>query len=170
MYVNMYTACVRDCRMYVYCIMHRLKKRFLGFLLFKKTRFLTFFYFWKVFYFLVDKFVYPTKPAKILLNLLNFFIKRLLSDGFYMAGIKIISWRAVALKRYHAFFSFSLRDVVNLSTFFIQRFLRFFIFFIKNAFLTLFILGGQRFLHLCLKAITVALLNSKGLIYGFLIS
>jgi len=33
---------------------------------------------------------YPTKPAKILLNPLNFFIKRLLSDGFNMAAIQIL--------------------------------------------------------------------------------
>jgi len=46
---------------------------------------------------------YPSKPAKILLNLLNFSVKRLLSDGFNMAAIKFLSWRAVALKRYHAY-------------------------------------------------------------------
>src|SRR6218665_202361 len=33
----------------------------------------------------------PTKPAKILLNLLNFSLKRLLSDGFNMAAIKSLS-------------------------------------------------------------------------------
>src|SRR6218665_180587 len=46
---------------------NRCKKRFLRFLLFKKTRFLTFFIFGNVFYFLVAKFIYPTKAAKILL-------------------------------------------------------------------------------------------------------
>ena len=46
-------------------------------------------------------------------------------------------------------FLFGLRDVVNLSTtFFIQLFLRFFIFFIKNAFFNVFYSWGQRFLHL----------------------
>ena len=44
------------------------------------------------------------------------------------------------------FFLFALGDVVNLSTtFFIQRFLRFLFFFIKNAFLTFFILGVNVF-------------------------
>ena len=44
------------------------------------------------------------------------------------------------------FFSFGLRDVVNLSTtFFIQRFFTFFIFFIKARFLTFFYSLGQRF-------------------------
>ena len=62
-----------------------------------------FFYFWNVFYFLVENFCYPTKPAKILLNLLHFSIKQLLSDGFNMAVTKILPWRAVALKRYHAY-------------------------------------------------------------------
>src|SRR6218665_238249 len=70
--------------------------------------------------------------------------------------IKILS--AVALRRYHAykdsnfngeFFSFVLRDVVNLSTtLFIQRFFTFFIFFIKNALFNVFYSWGQRFLHL----------------------
>jgi len=46
---------------------------------------------------------YATKPAKTLLNLLNFSIKRLLSDGFNMAAIKILSRRAVAIKLYHAY-------------------------------------------------------------------
>ena len=34
---------------------------------------------------------YPTQPAKILLNLLNFSIKQPLSDGFNMTVIKILS-------------------------------------------------------------------------------
>src|SRR6218665_2198485 len=47
------------------------------------------------------------------------------------------------------FFSFGLRDVVNLSTtFFIQRFFKFFIWFIKNAFFNVFYSWGQHFLHL----------------------
>ena len=79
------------------------KKFFTFFIIFIKYSFFNVFYFWNVFYFLVEKFFYPTKPAKILLNLLNFFIKRLLSDGFNMAAIKILSWRAVALKRYPAY-------------------------------------------------------------------
>ena len=49
------------------------------------------FYFWNVFLFSSGEIFYPTKPAKILLNLLNFSIKRLLSDGFNMAVIKILS-------------------------------------------------------------------------------
>src|SRR6218665_1424690 len=67
------------------------KKFFTFFIIFIKNSFFNVFYFWNVFYFLVEKFFYPTKPAKILLNLLNFFIKRLLSDGFNMAAIKILS-------------------------------------------------------------------------------
>jgi len=39
----------------------------------------------------VVTFFYATKPAKILLNLLNSCIKRLLSDGFNMANA--IEWR-----------------------------------------------------------------------------
>ena len=47
-------------------------------------------------------------------------------------------------------FSFGLINFVNLSTtFFLQRFLMFFIYFIKNAFLMFFfILGGQRFFYI----------------------
>src|SRR6218665_1862768 len=53
---------------------------------------------------------------------------------------------------YWGFFSFGLRDVVNLSTtFFIQRFFTFFIFFIKTPFFNVFYSWGQRFLHLWLK-------------------
>ena len=50
-----------------------------------------FFYFWNVFYFLVENLFYPTKPAKILLNLLIFSLKRLLSDEFNMVVIQILS-------------------------------------------------------------------------------
>src|SRR6218665_638936 len=47
---------------------------------------------------------------------------------------------------YWGIFSFGLRDVVNLSTtFFIQRFFTFFIFFIKTRFLRFFILGVNVF-------------------------
>src|SRR6218665_3319634 len=50
------------------------------------------------------------------------------------------------------FFSFGLRDVVNLSTtFFIQRFFTFFILFIKKRFFNVFYSWGQRFVHLCIK-------------------
>ena len=45
-----------------------------------------------------------------------------------------------------------MRDVVNLSTtFFIQRFFTFFLFFIKNAFFNVFYSWGQRILHLWFK-------------------
>jgi len=40
------------------------------------------------FLFSSDEFFYPAKPAKIVLNLLNFCKKQLLSDGFNMAAIK----------------------------------------------------------------------------------
>ena len=63
-------------------VFHRCRKRFLCFYYFYKNEFLTFFYFWKAFYTLVTNFFYPTKPSKILLNLLNSCIKRLVSDGF----------------------------------------------------------------------------------------
>src|SRR6218665_3022121 len=58
---------------------------------FYKKRVLTFFYFLERFLFSNGEFFYPTEPAKILLNLLNFCIKRLLSYGFNMAAIKILS-------------------------------------------------------------------------------
>ena len=46
-------------------------------------------------------------------------------------------------------FSLGLINLVNLSTtFFIQRFITFFIFSIKNAFFNVFNSWGQRFLHL----------------------
>ena len=50
-----------------------------------------FFLFLERFLFSSAEIFYPTKPNKLLLNLLNFSIKRLLSDGFNMAAIKIIS-------------------------------------------------------------------------------
>jgi len=51
-------------------------------------RFLTFFYFLERFLFFSGEILYPIKPAKILLNLLNYCIKRPLSDEFNMAAIK----------------------------------------------------------------------------------
>src|SRR6218665_1498211 len=65
----------------------------------EKTFYTFFYYFYKKrvfkrflflerFLFSSGEIFYPTKPAKIPLNLLNFSIKRLLSDGFNMAAIK----------------------------------------------------------------------------------
>ena len=68
------------------------KNVFYGFYYFYKKRvFKVFFLFFERYLFSSGEIFYPTKPAKILLNLLNFSIKRLLSDGFNMAVIKIIS-------------------------------------------------------------------------------
>ena len=53
-----------------------------------KKRVFNVFYFWNVFLFSSGEIFYYTKSAKILLNLLNFCIKQLLSDGFNMAAIK----------------------------------------------------------------------------------
>ena len=80
---------------------HRCKRTFFTFfIIFKKIRVFKFFLFLEHFLFSNGDIFYPTKPAKILLNLLNSCIKRLLSDGFTMAAIKINSLvRAVALKR-----------------------------------------------------------------------
>src|SRR6218665_1179445 len=65
------------------------KKRFLRFLLFFiKNAFLTFFIFGNVFYFLVANFFIVLNLLKILLNLPNSCIKRLLSDGFNTTAIK----------------------------------------------------------------------------------
>src|SRR6218665_1528892 len=64
-----------------------------------KNVFYVFYYFYKkrVFYFL-ERFLfssgeifYPSKPAKILLSVLNICIKPLLSDGFNKAAMKILS-------------------------------------------------------------------------------
>src|SRR6218665_2148101 len=55
-------------------------------LFFYKKAFFNVFYFLDRFLFSIGKYFYPTKHAKILLNLLNFCIKKLLSDGFNMAG------------------------------------------------------------------------------------
>ena len=73
---------------------------FYVFYYFIKNAFFNVYYFWNVFLFPSGEISYPIKPAKILLNLLHFSIKQLLNDGFNMAVIKILSWRAVALKRY----------------------------------------------------------------------
>src|SRR6218665_644260 len=73
-------------------ILHRCKKRFYVFFIISyKKRVLNFFLFLERFLFSSGEFFYPTKPAKILLNLLNFSVKRLLSDGFNIAVIKILS-------------------------------------------------------------------------------
>ena len=66
------------------------KNVFYVFYYFSKNHVFNIFYFWNVFYFLVANFFYPTKPANILLNLLNSCIKRLLRNGFYLAAIKIL--------------------------------------------------------------------------------
>ena len=70
---------------------HRCKKLFYVFYYFYKKRVFHVFYFCERFLFFSGEIFYPTKPAKILLNLLNSCIKRLLSDGFNMAAIKILS-------------------------------------------------------------------------------
>ena len=70
---------------------HRCKKRFLRFYYFFKKRVFNVFYFWNVFYFLLEKFFILLNLLKSILNLLNFSIKRLLSDGFNTAAIKIVS-------------------------------------------------------------------------------
>ena len=98
------------CQKYFCCLLVRhtncsidLKNVFYVFYYFCKKRVFNVFTFWNVFDFLVEKyFMRLNLHAKILLNLLNFCIKRLLSDGFNMAAIKILSWRAVAFKRFHA--------------------------------------------------------------------
>src|SRR6218665_4067542 len=55
---------------------------------FCKKRVFYVFIFRNVFYFLVATLIYPIKPAKILLNLLNSRTKRLSSDGSTMAAMK----------------------------------------------------------------------------------
>ena len=68
------------------------KKRFLRFfIIFIKNAFFYIFYFWNVFLYSSGEIFYPTKLTKILLNLLNSCIKRLLIDGFNMAAIKDFS-------------------------------------------------------------------------------
>src|SRR6218665_2394209 len=71
---------------------HRCKKRFLRFfIMFIKNAYFNVFYFWNVFYFLVAKYFILLNLLRILLNLLNYCIKRLLSDGFNMAATKKFS-------------------------------------------------------------------------------
>jgi len=87
---------------------------------------------------------YPTKPVKIILNLINSCIKRLLSDGFNIAAIqnslpKSRSPRCQACSDSNNILLgnfFGLIKFVNLpTTSFIQRILTvFFIFFIKTLF------------------------------------
>ena len=64
---------------------------FYVFYYFFENAFFNVFIFGTFFLFSSGETFYPTKPAKILLNLLDFSIKRLLSDGFNMAVIKILS-------------------------------------------------------------------------------
>src|SRR6218665_1944200 len=67
---------------------HRCKNVFyVFFIYFYKKRVLTFFLFLERFSVSSGEILYSTKPAKILLNLLNSCIKRLLSDEFNMAAI-----------------------------------------------------------------------------------
>src|SRR6218665_2085692 len=99
------------------------------------------FYYLERFYFLVREFCYPTKFAKMLLNLLNFCIKRLLSDGFNMAAIatslmksrspQTLSYniKTVILQRN---FSFGLINFVNLSTTFLYNVFKLFFIFSKK--------------------------------------
>src|SRR6218665_719300 len=70
--------------------LHRCKKRFLRFCYyFSKKRVFKVLYFLNVFYlFYSGNFVCLTKPGKILLNLRNSEIKRLLGYGLNMAAIK----------------------------------------------------------------------------------
>jgi len=66
-------------------------------IIFVKTRFLTFFIFWKC--------LFSSGNFFTLLNLLSSYIKRLLSDGFNMAAIEdspMKNHRHIALKRCHA--------------------------------------------------------------------
>ena len=76
---------------------------FTFFIIFDKNAFFNVFYFLERFYFLtcfyfLERFLfssgeiaYPIKLAKVLLNLLNSCIKRLLSEGFNIAAMKISS-------------------------------------------------------------------------------
>ena len=68
---------------------HRCKKRFIILL---KNALLTFLFLERSLFSSVESF-FPSKPAKILINLLNSCIKRLLSDGFNMAAIKKLMFK-----------------------------------------------------------------------------
>src|SRR6218665_3524456 len=61
------------------------------FIIFIKNAFFNVLYFLELFLFSCGDLFYPTKPAQILLSLLNSCIKRLLSDGFNMADLAIKS-------------------------------------------------------------------------------
>ena len=110
------------------------------YLFFIKNLFFTFLLF-GTFLFSSEEFCYPTKFAKILLNLLNFCIKRLLSDGFNMAAIanslmksrspQTLSYniKTVILQRN---FSFGLINFVNLSTTFLYNVFKLFFIFSKK--------------------------------------
>ena len=64
-----------------------LKKVFYVFIIFIKNAFFNVFLFLGTFLFSSGEICYPTKPAKILLNLQNSWIKRRLNDGFNMAAV-----------------------------------------------------------------------------------
>jgi len=76
---------------------------FYVFIISMKNSFLNGFKFLERFLFSSGDILYPTKPAKILLDMPNSCIKQLLSDGFTMVAIKFLSGRVVALKRCHAY-------------------------------------------------------------------
>src|SRR6218665_3464068 len=128
---------------------------FYVFYYFYKKRVFKVFYFLEGFLFSSGEIFYPTKFAKILLNLLNFCIKRLLSDGINIAAIQnsLMKSRSPQTLSYNiktvillGNFSSGLFNFVNFSTtFFIQHFSTFFISFIKNAFFNVFYSWGQRF-------------------------
>src|SRR6218665_3650555 len=77
------------------------------FIIFIKNTFFNVFYFWNVFHFLVGNFL-------ILLNLLNSYIKRLLSDGINMPAI----WNSL-MKKSHSSqtLSCTLQDTIQDSSF-----------------------------------------------------
>src|SRR6218665_253149 len=79
------------------------KKVFYVFIIFIKN---AFFIFWNVFLFSNGEIFSPTKPAKILLNLLNSCRKRLLSERFNMAPIR----NSLMKNRYHETLSWLLRQ------------------------------------------------------------
>jgi len=119
---------------------------------FIKSRFWTFFIFWTFFYFLESKMF-------ILLDLLNSYIKRLLSDGFNRAAIgnslmKSHSSQMLSCTLWYTMtiillenFSFGLINFCQFvnNVFYSTFFNVFFIFLIKTRFLTFFILGVNAF-------------------------
>src|SRR6218665_603012 len=66
-------------------LLRALSLRIMMMIVFIKNAFFKVFYFWERFLFSRGEIFYPTKAAKILLNLPNSCIKRLFSDGFIMA-------------------------------------------------------------------------------------